>query len=105
MSVYISMLRKQVAKQHLAEQAAPMPAENLRAKHDAWFAALPPAAKHRHWSMTELSTALHIAPRELSQTLLDAGWLRKRIWLERSKGSGRYLRIWNPPVSLSQYLG
>lgn len=102
MSVYISMLRKQVAKQQLAEQTAPTPAENLRAKHDAWFAALPPAAKHRHWSIDEIASGLEITPRELSQTLFDAGWLRKRVWFERSKGQGRYLRVWLPPIGPTQ---
>ena len=97
MSAYTSTLIKKIANQYLQEQATPTPAESFRARHDAWFAALPPAAKHRHWSMEELSAALLIAPRELSQTLLDAGWLRKRVWLERSKGQGRYLRVWLPP--------
>ncbi|SFQ13164.1 hypothetical protein [Ectopseudomonas toyotomiensis] len=97
MSAYTSRLLKQVADQRMQQQAAPSPAETLRQKHDAWFASLPPASKHRHWSIDEIASALMIAPRELSQTLLDAGWLRKRVWFERKKGQGRYLRIWTPP--------
>lgn len=96
MSAYISRLIKQIADQHL-QQPAPSQAESYREKHDAWFFSLPPASKHRHWSIEEIASALKIAPRELSQTLLDAGWLRKRVWLERSKGQGRYLRVWLPP--------
>lgn len=102
MSAYISRLIKQVAGQHLQQPAA-TPAESYRAKHDSWFSTLPPASKHRHWSIDEISSALQIAPRELSQTLLDAGWLRKRIWFERSKGQGRYLRVWIPPEAKSQH--
>ena len=96
MTAYTSRLMRQVISQH-AKELAHNPEETLRAKHDAWFAALPPASKHRHWSIDEIASALKIAPRELSQTLLDAGWLRKRVWFERSKGQGRYLRVWIPP--------
>ena len=92
MSAYIAQLKKMVANSQLQAVAAPSPADSLRAKHDTWFAGLPYAAKHRHWSMDELSAELEVEPRDLSQTLLDAGWLRKRVWLERSKGCGRYLR-------------
>lgn len=99
MTAYTSGLVKQVTNQN-SLQSAHKPAESLRAKHDAWFAVLPPASKHRHWSIEEIASALKIAPRELSQTLLDAGWLRKRVWLERSKGQGRYLRVWIPPSRL-----
>ncbi len=96
MSAYTSNLKKQIADKHMQQPAA-TPAESYRAKHDAWFAALPPASKHRHWSIDEIASALQIASRELSQTLLDAGWLRKRVWFERAKGQGRYLRVWMPP--------
>lgn len=96
MTAYTSGLVKQVTNQN-SLQSAHNPAVSLRAKHDAWFAVLPPASKHRHWSIEEIASALKIAPRELSKTLLDAGWLRKRIWFERSKGQGRYLRVWIPP--------
>jgi hypothetical protein len=97
-SAYTSRLIKQIADQHLQQQPAPGPAESFRARYDAWFASLPPASKHRHWSIDEIASALKIAPRELSQTLLDAGWLRKRVWFERGKGQGRYLRVWMPPI-------
>ncbi len=96
MSAYTSRLIKQVNDQH-PQRTAPSKAETAKDKHDAWFATLPPASKHRHWSIDEIASALNIAPRELSQTLLDAGWQRKRVWFERSKGQGRYLRIWLPP--------
>lgn len=96
MSAYISRLKQQIADQQ-SQQPAPTQAETFRGKHDAWFASLSPASKHRHWSIDEIASALRIAPRELSQTLLDAGWLRKRVWFERSKGQGRYLRVWLPP--------
>lgn len=96
MSAYISRLKQQIANQQPLKPA-PIQAETFRVKHDAWFAGLPPASKHRHWSIDEIASALKIAPRELSQTLLDAGWLRKRVWFERSKGQGRYLRVWLPP--------
>jgi hypothetical protein len=96
-SAYISRLTKQIVDQRNQQQPAPSQAETFREKHDTWFASLPPATKHRHWSIEEISSVLKIAPRELSQTLLDAGWLRKRVWFERSKGRGRYLRVWLPP--------
>ena len=96
MSAYTSRLIQQLNDQH-SQRTAPSKAETAKDKHDAWFAKLPPASKHRHWSIDEIASALNIAPRELSQTLLDAGWQRKRVWFERSKGQGRYLRIWLPP--------
>lgn len=101
MLAYIEQLRRQVEKLQ-AEGVSPAYAEQssvtkARAKHDAWYASLPYAAKHRHWSMEELSSALGFSSQDLSQTLLDAGWRRKRIWFERSKGNGRYLRVWLSP--------
>ncbi|MNR67259.1 hypothetical protein D3C85_1911620 [compost metagenome] len=47
--------------------------------------------------MEELTESLHATAQELALVLLDAGWRRKRVWLERSKGNGRYLRVWLPP--------
>ena len=99
MSAYISSLTKQIADKHMQGHPVPSQEETFKEKHDIWFSKLPPASKHRHWSIDEIASVLKIAPRELSQTLLDAGWLRKRVWFERSKGQGRYLRVWLPPIS------
>ncbi len=66
----------------------------LEARFTAWFDNLPPEAKNRPFSMSEIENALNSQGRHISSVLVQLGWRRKRVWTTQ-----RYCRYWQPPTT------
>jgi hypothetical protein len=65
----------------------------LRARFEAWYAALPEVARQRPFAMAEFETALGTQGKYLSPVLIGLHWRRGRRWISRC----HYHRLWHPP--------
>ena len=98
---YVAGLKLQTAErraQRAAEAAAAIadPRAALRAQIADWQRTLPPEAREHGYLLEDIRKVIHATPQQLGLALAEAGWSRRRIWLN----NGPFRRYWSPPPTM-----